>query len=131
MKTRNLLFPILLILLTIVIQSSVLNTGNTSKVAGDLNIPENVKSVIDNKCFGCHNVDAKSDKAKDKLLFDKLDELSKVKLIAKLGDIGEAVGEGNMPPEKFIEQKPEANLSEEERKLLVEWSEQAADKLME
>jgi len=131
MKTRNFLFPALLILLAIVIQSSILVTGNTSKVAGDLNIPENIKSVLDTKCFGCHNVDAKSDKAKNKLLLDKLDELSKVKLIAKLGDIGEVVGEGNMPPEKFIEQKPEAKLSEEEHKLLVEWSEQAADKLME
>jgi hypothetical protein len=131
MKTRNLLFPVLLVLLAIVIQSSVFIKDNTPNTADDLDIPDNVKSVLDNKCFGCHNVEGKSDKAKDKLLLDKLNELSKVKLIAKLGDIAEAISDDNMPPEKFIEQKPEAKLSEEQKTLLVEWSEQSADKLME
>jgi hypothetical protein len=131
MKTRNFLFPAFLILLAILIQSSVLVKVKTPNNTVGLDIPENVKSVLDNKCFGCHNVDAKSDKAKNKLLLDKLDELSKVKLVAKLSDIAGAVGDGNMPPEKFVEQKPEAKLTEEEQTLLVEWSEQAADKLME
>ena len=131
MKTRNFLFPVLLILLTIIIQSSVFVEVNAPKDTSGLDIPENVKSVLDNKCFGCHNVDAKSNKAKSKLLLDKLDDLSKVKLVAKLSDIAGVVSDGNMPPEKFVEQKPEAKLTEEEQTLLVEWSEKAADKLME
>jgi len=131
MRTRNFLFTVVLVILAVMIQSSVLIIDSNPKNATGLDIPENVKSVLDNKCFGCHNVDAKSDKAKDKLLLDKLDELSKVKLVAKLSDIAGVVSDGNMPPEKFIEQKPEAKLTEEEQTLLVEWSEQTADKLME
>jgi hypothetical protein len=75
-------------------------------------------------------MEAKSDKAKDKLLLDKLGDLSKAKLIAKLGDIGEVAGEGAMPPEKFLEQKPEKKLTEEEQKLLVDWAENTADELL-
>ena len=99
MKTRNLLFPIALIAVAVIFQSSILFNDSNSG-AEDLNIPENVKSVLDNKCFGCHNAEAKSDKAKDKLLLDKLGDLSKAKLVAKLGDIAEVAGEGSMPPEK-------------------------------
>ena len=130
MKTRNLLFPIALIAVAVIFQSSVLFNENNS-VAGDLNIPENVKSVLDNKCFGCHNMESQSDKAKDKLLLDKLGDLSKTKLIAKLGDIAEVAGEGSMPPEKFLEQKPEKKLTEDEQKLLVDWAEKAADGMLD
>lgn len=129
MKTRNLLFPIALIAIAIIFQSSILFNDNNSN-AGDLNIPEDVKSVLDNKCFGCHNMEAKSDKAKDKLLLDKLGNLSKSKLIAKLGDIGEVASEGSMPPEKFLEQKPEKKLTEDEQKLLVDWAENTADEML-
>ena len=74
MKTRNLLFPIALVAIAVIFQSSILFNGNSS-TAGDVNIPEDVKSVLDNKCYGCHNMEAKSDKAKDKLLLDKLGDL--------------------------------------------------------
>jgi hypothetical protein len=129
MKTRNLLFPIALIAIAVIFQSSILFNGN-SNIAEDVNIPEDVKSVLDNKCFGCHNMEAKSDKAKDKLLLDKLGDLSKSKMIATLGNIGEVAGEGSMPPEKFLEQKPEKKLTEDEQKLLVDWAEKAADEML-
>ena len=129
MKTRDLLFPIALIALAIIFQSSILFNVNNS-ITGDVNIPDDVKSVLDNKCYGCHNMEAKSDKAKKKLLLDKLGDLSKAELIAKLGDISEVLGEGAMPPEKFLEQKPEKKLTEDEQKLLVDWAEKAADELL-
>ena len=129
MRTRDLLFPIALIALAIIFQSSILFKSNNG-VKGDVNIPEDVKSVLDNKCYGCHNMEAQSDKAKKKLLLDKLGDLSKAELIAKLGDISEVLGEGAMPPEKFLEQKPEKKLTEDEQKLLVDWAEKAADELL-
>jgi len=129
MKKRNLLFPGILIIVTLVIQSNIFMEA-PYKIQDDIDIPENVKSVLDDKCFGCHNVDARSDKAKDKLLLDKLGDLSKAKLIATLGKIGEVASEGAMPPEKFLEQRPEKKLTEEEQNLLVIWSEGASNDLL-
>ena len=127
MKTRYLSIPVVLIVFAIFLQSS---TGINEVAGNDLTIPEDVKVVLDNKCFGCHNVEAKSDKAKDKLLLDKINELSKAKVVAALGDINEVMVESKMPPEKFLEKKPEAKLTDDERQLLLEWSEKAADEMM-
>jgi hypothetical protein len=127
MKTRHLSIPVILIVIAILFQS---NTSINNVADKELNIPEDVKVVLDNKCFGCHNVEGKSDKAKDKLLLDKMDELSKAKLVAVLGDINEVMVENKMPPEKFLEKKPEAKLTDDEIKLLLEWSDKAADELM-
>ena len=129
MKKRNLLFPVILILVTLVIQSNIIVT-NPGKINEDIEIPDNVKSVLDNKCFGCHNTDSKAQKAKDKMLLDKLGELSKAKMIATLGKISEMAGEGKMPPEKFLEQRPEKKLTEEEQHLLVIWAEETSNALL-
>jgi uncharacterized membrane protein len=101
-----------------------------NKINEDIEIPDNVKSVLDNKCFGCHNTDSKAQKAKDKMLLDKLGELSKAKMIATLGKISEVASEGKMPPEKFLEQRPEKKLTEEEQNLLVIWAEETSNALL-
>ena len=129
MKKLNVLFPVILILVTFIIQSNIW-VETPYQIQEDVDIPENVKSVLDNKCFGCHNTDSRADKAKEKLLLDKLGDLSKAKMIATLDKINEMAGEGKMPPEKFLEQRPEKKLSEEEQKLLVIWTEEASNALL-
>lgn len=42
----------------------------------------------------------------------------------------EVLAEGKMPPEKFLEFKPEAKLTEAEANTLTEWAETNAKKLM-
>ncbi len=42
-------------------------------------ISEEVKAVIQNKCFGCHNTDSKNDKAKEDLDFKTFDDLTTIK----------------------------------------------------
>ena len=37
----------------------------------NIEFPANVKEIIDNKCFDCHNSESKSAKSKGKLNFDK------------------------------------------------------------
>ena len=51
-------------------------------------------------------------------------------MIATLEKINEMAGEGKMPPEKFLEQRPEKKLSEEEQELLVMWTEEASNALL-
>lgn len=94
-------------------------------------IPENVQQVIDKSCYGCHNSESQSDKARKKLQWDKLGELKTYKLVGKLTDIADVTANSDMPPEKFLEKKPEATPTAIEKKILSEWAESTAKKLSE
>lgn len=85
-------------------------------------LPDNVKAVVDQKCYGCHNANSKNEKAKAKLDWDALDKMKKSKRMAAMGEISEVLEKGEMPPKKFLENKPEAALTEAELATLVEWS---------
>jgi len=85
-------------------------------------VPENVQSIIDNKCFDCHNSNSKNMKGKMKLQFDKMAGLKTHKLLGKLDHISEAVTDGDMPPKKAIKKYPDLKLSPEEVKTLSDWA---------
>ena len=93
-------------------------------------MPENVKSIIDNKCMGCHNTDSRNDKAKEKLDFKTMDGLAKIKKIGTYKHIVEALEKNEMPPEKFLARFPEKKLSEDEAKLIMDWAKKEASSLM-
>lgn len=95
-----------------------------------ITFPSDVKAVIDNKCYGCHSKDGKSDEAKADLLWDSIPLYPKARQIAVLDDIAEVLKKGEMPPEEFIEKYPEAKLSPEQVALLKKWAETTADDLM-
>lgn len=94
-------------------------------------IPDNVMQVIDKSCYGCHNSESQSDKAKKKLQFDELGDLKTYKLVGKLTDIADVVANSDMPPEKFLAKKPEATPTAVEKKILADWAESTAKKLSE
>ena len=91
---------------------------------------EDIQKIIDNSCIGCHNPDAKGEKAKAKLTFVSLDTLPLSKLVGKLADISEEIDEGKMPPAKFLEFKPEAKLTPEQKEALIKWADTTADALL-
>ncbi len=85
-------------------------------------LPAEVKAVVDKKCYGCHNANSKNEKGKAKLDWDALTTLKKSKRVGTMGKISEVLEKGEMPPKKFLENKPEAALSEAELATLVAWS---------
>jgi hypothetical protein len=93
-------------------------------------IPEDINKIFDKSCFGCHNSESSNEKGKKKLMIDKMEELSKAKLVGKLGEIAEVVEENDMPPKKFLAKYPDKALVEEESKRLVSWANEEADALM-
>lgn len=93
-------------------------------------IPEGITAIMDKSCFGCHNDESSNDKAKEKLLIDKMAGLSKAKLVAKLDGIAETVGKNEMPPEKFLAKYPDKALTKEEAKQLMDWAKAASEELM-
>ena len=95
-----------------------------------ITIPDDIQGIFDKSCFGCHNSESTSDKAKKKLLLDQFTELSKVKLIGKLSEIAETVEKNEMPPEKFLSKYPDKALTNDEAKRLKEWADKTTDDLM-
>jgi len=95
-----------------------------------ITFPADVKAVIDNKCYGCHSKDGKSEEAKAKMMWDSIPLYPKVRQIAVLDDISEVLEKGEMPPEKMIEMHPEAALTPDQKALLKKWAETTADDLM-
>jgi uncharacterized membrane protein len=133
MKLKSILFTAALIaLMALFIQAKrPAELKNTSLQADTIVVFSNeVKAVIDQKCFGCHNANSKNEKGKSKLQWDTMTALSKAKQIAAMDEIIEVLDEGKMPPEKFLANKPEAKLTEQEVKLLKEWANANAEKLM-
>ena len=93
--------------------------------------PKKVKEIIDNRCYGCHSADGKSDKAKKALRWDMMQEYDKAKLVSVMDDIIEVIEKREMPPEKFLEKKPEAKPTDEEYAKLLKWAEKEADKILQ
>ena len=85
-------------------------------------MPPQVKAIVEQKCYGCHNAESKNEKAKEKLDWDEFEASKRAKQIATKGKIVEVLEAGDMPPAKFLEKKPEGKLTEAELATLLEWS---------
>lgn len=119
---------IMIVLAVGFVSMSFINNTDT-KVSDNLKdysisaVPEvGAKTIIENKCYGCHNSDSKNTKGKKKLNFDTLDKLSVYKQIGKYDDIQETVTENKMPPKKFLAKYPHKALTANEKKVLAAWA---------
>ena len=94
-------------------------------------IPDEITSILKTSCYDCHYTGSSSEKALNALNFEKWDDYRLTKQIGLLGDIGEVVEEKKMPPGKYLENKPEAALSDALIKQLADWTRQESEKLMQ
>ncbi len=114
------ILPFAVIIGLLFIQGKSALTSSSTAPSADL--PAEVKAVVDKKCYGCHNANSKNEKGKAKLDWDALTKQKKSKRVGTMGKISEVLEKGEMPPKKFLENKPEAALSEAELATLVAWS---------
>jgi len=124
------LLPVFAILLFIAAQQPVYQT---QPVAEDIELgwPDEVMTILERSCFDCHTSELGSLKPKSKLNFSKWEDYKLTKKIGKLDDIIKEVEEKKMPPKKYLNDYPDHALSDEETKLIKEWANAEADKLME
>ncbi|MCD4682436.1 MAG: heme-binding domain-containing protein [Bacteroidales bacterium] len=111
-------------------------------------IPDDVGVLLKNACFDCHSQSVKYPWysyvapvswlvardvkfGRENLDFGKWGELSKRDKMKILGEISDEVGDGFMPMQIYITMHSEANLSDEERELIVNWAEELAEKIFE
>ena len=111
---------------------SATHAVDTSPVPLDtIQYPANVKTIIDNKCYDCHSEKGDDEDAKEELLWDNINKLSKMDQLFTMDAIVESIEDGEMPPEDHLKKHPEDALSKEEAKLLIDWAEGIAAKLLE
>jgi len=94
-------------------------------------IPEDVKEILSNSCYGCHTTGAMAENAVKALNFRKWNDLKATKKVGLLNNISEVLEEGAMPPEKFLKKYPEKALSGEDKAKILEWTKKETAKLME
>lgn len=85
-----------------------------------------VDNIVQSKCYGCHSEKGRSQKAKDKLMWDDLAGMSTADRQKKLGRIQEMAEKGAMPPKRMVESKPEMKLTAKEQKALKKWAKRHA-----
>ena len=111
------------------------NIGTTGRIEnfvspGELEIPDSVKEILDNSCWGCHNSESKNTKAKLKLKFDELNDLKVSKQVSKLNKIVKVLNKGKMPPEKTVAKYPEMALTPEMEAEVLLWAKTTSEELM-
>ncbi len=88
-----------------------------------ITFPENVKAIVDAKCMGCHKPDARNEKAREKLQWEKVPKMNKEEQEHLIAELFEVLEEGKMPPKKVVERRPQMKLTDEETKTLLAWAE--------
>lgn len=128
MKINSFIISILILALPVLhLQAS--ENQEDKKIS--IEMPANVKAVVEKSCFGCHNSDSKNEDAKEELDFKTLGDLKVFKRIGTLRDIAEVMEEDEMPPKKFVEKYPERAPTAEEQKLLADWVKKEAQRLID
>ncbi|OQX80803.1 MAG: hypothetical protein B6D61_01550 [Bacteroidetes bacterium 4484_249] len=144
---------IILILILLVIQFIPSGLPDNNPVAGQdihdlISVPENVSLILRNACYDCHSQEVKYPwysyvapvsflvardirVGREELDFSKWGELTKRKQIKLLSEISEDVEDGEMPMKIYPPLHPEARLTQEDIDLIIEWTEQTSEKILE
>jgi uncharacterized membrane protein len=133
MKTKFLPFVIVIILVLLIDQNGVAHEKQPQKGVRDtigIKYSPNVLSIVNNKCYQCHNPEARSEKSKNKLNFESLSTLTKAGKIAKFDKIVDVMDSASMPPKKFLERFPNAKMTDDERSIIKNWAQISSDMIM-
>lgn len=115
-----------------IVSLSSLKLANTTVISSSddaFEIPENIDAIFNESCYGCHNSESNNMKAKMKLKLDGLTTMKKSKMISKLSKIAKEVEKGDMPTKKFLAKYPDKALSDENKKVLIDWAKSSAAEL--
>ena len=83
--------------------------------------PQPVAGIFKTSCVGCHSDQSKG-KAKEFMNLSEWDKLNSKKQ-AKMGkSITKIVNKGVMPPEQFLQRRPEAAVTPEQKKEIMAWA---------
>jgi len=105
------------------------NKLNTIQQTKKIDVPENIKAIIDKSCVSCHSTNGNM--AKMHVNFDYIynGKYKTEKLIKKLNSSAKSVEKGKMPTKRYITKNPDKAMSDAEKKAFINWAKTQADKL--
>jgi cytochrome c5 len=109
---------------TLIFTVSMINPSNAQSVQKGNQprpLPSEVKNILDRSCIGCHS-ETGQNMAKMKVNFTNWDKYSQDKQASISKKICNEVTKNIMPPKRFLSTKPEATLSDAEKKIICDWS---------
>lgn len=122
--------------------------GDEKSITGSGLVSESVLQQLKKSCYDCHSnqvdfpwyakiapsswlLSSHIREGKDHLNFSEWADYSKKKKISLLEHIGEEVKSGDMPLKSYVLIHRDAKLSPEEVSVIVKWTEEASDKILE
>lgn len=126
--------------------------ATSSDNAGDIIksglVSQNVATLLKTSCYNCHSHETEYPwyshvaptswliahdvrEAREELNFSTWSDYDLRKMLSKLEDIATEVGEGHMPMPIYTVMHPSARLSDEQRELIIAWTETAMDMVAE
>jgi hypothetical protein len=129
---RKIILPGVILFFAVMALTSfkVLPFGNGPQDKPATVAPADVQKILENSCYDCHSDLSTNPKSLDKLNFSKWNTYTDVKKVAKYSDMSDEVSKGDMPPGKYLEKYPEKALTADQKKAVVDWANQASNKLM-
>ena len=148
-KTKKGLIVLLSILIVIQFVQPARNQclqASTSGIATIINVPENVQAILQRSCYDCHSNNTRYpwyaaiqpgswwmashiDEAKEELNFDGFASYSKRRQLSKLKAMQGAIEDESMPLPSYTLIHRDANLSQQDQKLLKNWIEVSRDEI--
>ena len=122
LKTSAVLFALLMISVSFISKQETIEITTLVEQEG-ITIPENIQLIIEAKCMNCHKPDARNEKAKEKLQWEKVAKMNKEEQTHLIAELFEVLEEGKMPPARMVERNPEIKLTDDETKALLTWVE--------
>ena len=84
---------------------------------------DEVNTIIQGKCYGCHSENGRSDKAKAALMWDNVPTMTTDEQLHILEEIVGVTTEREMPPKGMVERNPDKALTDAEIATFKSWAE--------
>lgn len=143
------LLPILIVFVSIQFIQPVRNTSGQvlpTDISNIYKIPPDVFTLINSSCYDCHSnntnypwysniqpvgwlLEADIKNGKSKLNFSEFGSLSSRRQISKLRNIENRIKDGTMPIKVYQIMHPSAQLTEEDKQLLIDWIQKTQDSI--
>lgn len=119
---------------------------SATDISKTIPVPDNVQVILVNACYDCHSnntnypwyayiqpvgwlLGSHIADAKGKLNFNEFGNLSSRRQISKLDGIANSIKDGIMPLSSYKLMHKSANLSDNEKAILINWAQQSRDSL--